>query len=164
METAPDPRPFLVQTNQGRIRALGTRFTVREISDSRGEQTQVTVLEQAVSNRPALVARETRLAAKQQARFTRTQPPLPTPAPAGEPAWIRGQIVANQQRLEDFIQELARYRPGILRCHPSVAHLRISGVFQINDTDQVLSIVAETLPVQVSRLTDYWVSVGPNGM
>jgi transmembrane sensor len=165
VETAFDPtqlqRPFLVQTNQGRIRALGTRFTVREISNGRGGQTHVTVLDQAVSIRPALVTAETRLEAGQQAHFTRTQQPLARFAPVGEPPWIRGQIIADRQRLGDFIQELARYRPGILRCDPAVAHLRISGVFQISDTDQVLSIVAETLPVRVSRLTDFWVSVGP---
>lgn len=165
VETAPDPaairRPFIVQTSQGRIRALGTRFTVRQACGGPDTRIRVVVLDQAVAIRPAQVDGATCLEAGQQADFSRTRAPVPAPAPRGEPAWTRGRIVADRMRLGDFVAELARYRPGILRCDPAVADLYISGVFQIRDTDQVLNLVAETLPVQVSRVTGYWVTLAP---
>jgi transmembrane sensor len=42
-----------------------------------------------------------------------------------------------------------------------VANLRISGAFQLRDTDYVLSMVATTLPVQVLTRTRWWVTVVP---
>ena len=64
-------------------------------------------------------------------------------------------------RLADFVQELSRYRPGWLRCDPAVADLRVSGVFQIDDTDRALAAVAHALPVRVERRTRYWVTLIP---
>lgn len=78
-----------------------------------------------------------------------------------EPAWIKGQLVADNVRLVDFIEELSRYRPGILRCDRAVAELRISGVFRVADTDEVLGILRRTLPIRLAQVTGYWVTVGP---
>jgi len=46
-------------------------------------------------------------------------------------------LYADDMELGAFIAELARYRPGVLRCAPEVAGLRISGAFQLADTDYV---------------------------
>lgn len=43
-----DQRPFFVETRDGRIQALGTRFSIRQLSDS----TRVGVLEDRVSVQP----------------------------------------------------------------------------------------------------------------
>ena len=64
-------------------------------------------------------------------------------------------------RLDAFAAELARYRAGIVRCDPDVADLRISGAFQLNNTDSVLQALPALLPVQVTYRTSYWVTLGP---
>lgn len=52
-QQAADPRPFIVQTAQGSVTALGTRFTVRQYDDpldgQPGGYTEVAVLEHAVA-------------------------------------------------------------------------------------------------------------------
>ncbi|AFK62625.1 Fe2+-dicitrate sensor, membrane protein [Advenella kashmirensis WT001] len=62
-------------------------------------------------------------------------------------------------RLVDFVAELGRYRPGILRCDSSVADIPVSGAFQLNNTDRILEALAQTLPVQIQFRTRYWVTV-----
>ena len=59
-----------------------------------------------------------------------------------------------------FVQELARYRPGLLRCDADIADLRISGVFQTENTDQALDVLEQVFNLKINRLTDYWVSIG----
>lgn len=49
--------------------------------------------------------------------------------------------------LADFQGELGRYHPGVLRCAPDVASLRVVAAFPVADTDQVLSMLQEVLPV-----------------
>lgn len=165
IQTAPDrqaaPRPFVVATAHGRVQALGTRFSVRQDSD----HTLVTVQEHAVELRPAQsTAQVTLLQAGQQARMNATQA---SPAQAADPyadSWTRGILRVRDMRLQDFAAELGRYRPGILRCDPAVADLRISGAFQLGDTTPVLDSLPKALPVDVLYRTRYWVTlVAPGG-
>ena len=150
-------RPFVVQTTHGRVRALGTRFGVRE---ARG-WTEVSVLEDAVALSPREGGAPRVLPAGRRARLTAHGVERAGPIKQTATAWTRGQIVAHDSRLGDLAAELDRYRPGRLRCDPAVAQLRISGVFQVDDTDRALRIIAETLPVRLSSVTGYWVSIGP---
>ena len=167
--TAPDPlgsgraRPFVVETAQGRLRALGTRFTVRQEGEAQdGGAVRVAVTEGAVevtlrnATAPALV-----LPAGQQTVLGDAGAAPPEPVSTQSQAWTRGVLYADNMRLADFCAELARYRPGILHCAGEVAGLRISGAFQLRDTDYVLSMLATSLPVQVLTRTRYWVSVVP---
>ena len=65
-------------------------------------------------------------------------------------------------RLGDVIDELARYRPGVLQCDAASARLRVSGTFRLDSTDAVLANLQATLPIQVKYFTRYWVSVKSN--
>ena len=152
-----DPgRPFIVETGEGQIRALGTRFTVRQHED----RTEVTVLENAVEITPRGAAGpQGVLAAGEAASFTRDRLEGSRVASLQASAWTRGQIVADDQRLDDFIAELGRYRPGILGCAPEVAALRVSGVFPLHDTDRILTTLPRVLPVRVTERTRFWVQV-----
>lgn len=148
--------PFVVASADGRIRALGTRFTVRQ----HAQGTEVTVLESAVEIAPFDLPPGTRvLEAGQRLRFTRAAIGPPQPASDALPAWSRGQLVADNMRLDDFLEELGRYRPGLLRCAPEVAGLRLSGVFPVQDTDRILATLPSVLPVQVAQRTRFWVTV-----
>lgn len=162
VSTAPDPspvhRPFIVKTDAGELRALGTRFTVRSKGDG---TTRLAVLEGAVEIHPARASGGTSVLVRagQQAQFTRDQAGTPSPLDAGTGRWTQGTLFAQEMPLADFVAELARYRSGVLRCDPAVAQLRVSGAFQIDDTDRVLALLAQTLPVRIDARTRYWVTV-----
>lgn len=153
-----DPRPLLVATNEGTIRSLGTRFTVRQ----RAGWTSVAVQESAVEIAPQAGSGNARLLrAGEQTRFSRDVVEPPHAADAHTDAWARGQLVADEQRLGDFLAEVGRYRSGILRVDPRIAGLRLSGVFPVADTDRILATLPSVLPVSVQWRTRYWATVVP---
>lgn len=156
VETAADPRPFEVRTRDGALRALGTRFTVRQ----EDEQTHLAVLQGAVRITIAQDARV--IEAGEQAAFSQLRIGATEPAGPAPSAWTQGMLLADGMPLGVLAAELARYRKGVLRCDPAVAHLRVSGAFPLEDTNRALAMLAATYPVVVaSRLGGYWVTLGP---
>ncbi|MEY1661232.1 FecR domain-containing protein [Isoalcanivorax beigongshangi] len=151
--------PLVVDTVHGRIQALGTRFSVRHWP----ERTTVTVVESAVAVMPRDQSGPAqRVTAGQRTAFDRVGVRTRPRASSAAPAWVQGQLVADDWPLERFINELERYRPGYLRCHPAIATLRISGIFPLHDTDHILQTLPQVLPVRLSWRTRYWVSVLPS--
>ena len=148
---------FRVETPQGVLRALGTRFSVR-LAD--GGETRVAVAEGSVEIAPRQGPARV-LHAGTQCHFTANAISAPAPLAELTLAWVHGALYADNLRLDAFTAELSRYRPGIVRCDPAVAGLRISGAFQLRDTDHVLAMLAGTLPVQVVSRTRYWVTLVP---
>jgi transmembrane sensor len=160
VETAPDPaatpRPLRVATREGVVQALGTRFTVRQ-DDGR---TRIAVLEGAVRIRPTQGGEAMVLDAGRQTRFGAQRIDVPVPVDAAGTAWTRGMLLADGMRLADVVAELARYRPGLLRCDPAVAELRVSGAFPATDTDRALGMLVSTYRVDaVTRLRGHWVTL-----
>ena len=160
VQTAPDTarvhRPFTVASAQGLMRALGTRFIVRSTAD---EHTRLTVLQGAVEITPLNGSSRVVIEAGHQAVFSTSSVLGITKAPNGVDAWLNGVLYAEDMRLADFVQELGRYRPGMLRCDPAVADVRVSGAFQLNNTEQVLTLLTQTLPVQLKTRTRFWVTL-----
>lgn len=149
-------RPFLVDTEHGEAWALGTRYAVR----LDGDATVVAVEEGAVR----LVPRRGQPLVLQAGQTARMHADGVEPAQAVSEqtwAWRRGQILADGMRLQDFLNELSRYRHGFVGCDDSVADLRISGVFPVDDTDEVLRSLGHSLPLQVRFINRYWVNVEP---
>ena len=154
----PDParRPFRVQGRHGTVQALGTRFTLRQ--DER--TSRVAVFEGAVEVRLAHAPdRPVRIDTGQGAVYSADIVQSGAPASASAAAWSKGVLVADNMRLDELIGELARYRPGLLRCDPAVASLSVNGVFSLRDTDRALHNLALALPVQIVARTRYWVTV-----
>ena len=157
-DPAPAPRPFLVQTTQGVLRALGTRFMVRD----EGASVRVAVYEGAVEVRPARAdASALVLAAGEQTVFTASGAAARVPADSLAASWADGMLAARNWRLADLVDELGRYRHGVLRCDPAVAELRVSGAFPLNDIEASLRLLQKTLPVRVSRVTPWWTTIAP---
>jgi len=153
-----DPRPLRVETAEGSVRSLGTRFIVRQ----RSERTSVAVLENAVEISSRDAQGSTRvLYAGEQTQFSQKMVETPVLTDEQTVAWTRGQLLADEQRLDDFLAELDRYRPGTLRVDPQIAGLRLSGVFPLANTDHILATLPSVLPVHVQWRTRYWVTVGP---
>ncbi|MOA27150.1 fec operon regulator FecR [compost metagenome] len=66
-------------------------------------------------------------------------------------------------RLDAFLAEVARYRPGRLNCDPRIGALKISGSYPLDDSERILATLPVVLPVEVRRMTRFWVSVHPRG-
>lgn len=150
-------RPFIVQTRHGTARALGTRFSVRV-----GEQaSRVAVTEGAVQLLAEHAGQGVIVRAGEQGAFSVDRVAAVEPLDVSALTWENGMLLAQHMRLADLLDELGRYRAGVLRCHDSVANLTVSGAFSLRDTDASLHLLQETLPVKVSSLTGYWVTVEP---
>lgn len=151
-----DQRPFFVATGEGLIRALGTRFTVRQFDG----RTAVAVLDSAVEVQPAN-GQAQRMQAGRRLSFSRTATGPQRAIDEQTAAWTDGQFIADNVRLDDFLSDISRYRHGVLRANPAVAGLRFSGVFPLSDTDRILALLPNSLPVQVRSRSRYWVTVEP---
>lgn len=160
--TSPDPRqrPFFVRTSNGSIRALGMRFTVRQEDSLFGARTQVAVSQGAVEVRPA-EGLPVIVQAGWQASFDEASAGTPQPLAPHASAWTKGLLYADDTPLADVLAQLARYRHGVVRCDPAVARLRVSGVYRLRDTEQLLSLLQASLPIRVQRHSRWWISVGP---
>jgi len=156
VETAKDSRPLSVQTAQGQVLALGTRFSVRQ-----GEGlSQVMVAAAAVEVRPALASRQgVRVEAGQGLSFSAHGAGPLQPMPADVQAWTQGMLVAVDWRLDDLLAELSRYRPGYLGCATDIGGLRLSGAFDLDDSEAALASLQDALPIHIRRLTRYWVHI-----
>lgn len=151
-----DTRPFYVETRDGRVQALGTRFVVRQMEYG----TRVGVLEDRVSIQPAHSLASPSLLTVGQGIVFNTEGVGPTRIyPQAETAWTDGQLLVTDVRLGDVIKELARYRPGIMQCDEQAASLRVSGAFRLDAAEAVLTNLQATLPISVIYFTRYWVSV-----
>lgn len=151
-----DRRPLSVATAHGSIKALGTRFNVRQFTDS----TEVTVTDDAVEIAPHKGHGQFMvLQAGQRMAFTDTEM-FEVQDTADEPSWDLGSLVVNDWRLDDVIAELARYRRGLLLCDEAVAGTRVSGAFPLQDTDRALTVLARSFPLKITSLTRFWVKVG----
>ncbi|OPA87365.1 sugar ABC transporter substrate-binding protein [Pseudomonas fluorescens] len=76
-----------------------------------------------------------------------------------QPGWRDGVLTAQNLPLGDFLRELERYRPGVLRWDPSLETRRVTGSFQLDNTDRILSLLATTLGFEVHARTRYWVTL-----
>lgn len=157
LDTYPVSRPFVVETACGRMRALGTEFIVKQV----GPSTSLSVIDGAVE----VITRRTQskliVNAGHQVSFTDSSLGAVVTVRAGLDGWRTGVLYAQAMRLADFIEDLSRYRAGVLRCDPAVVDLRVTGVFRLADTDTILRLLADTLPVRIDQRTRYWVTVYP---
>jgi transmembrane sensor len=153
-----DRRPLTVATEDGWLRLQDCECNVHRNKTFSEVAVLAGTLELTLADRSSQV----QLGKLQNASFTPHQLLKSVNVPAQEQtAWIDGVINADNMRLADFLEEVSRYRPGLLICEPAISGLRISGVFQLADTDKILNALKNTLPVTVVYRTAYWVIVAP---
>lgn len=155
VETAPDPRPLLVRSAQGEMRALGTRFDVRQLDGF----TAMSVLQHAVAVRPGVEPAETVVTSGQTVTFDANRLLSLRANETREGAWAQGRLIADNWRLDRLVAELARYRPGYLGCATEISHLRVSGAYSLDDIDLTLNALTHALPVRLSSRTPYWMTL-----
>nr|WP_314525173.1 FecR domain-containing protein [uncultured Pseudomonas sp.] len=150
-----DPvRPLIVETPSGDVQALGTRFSVREMDD--GARVELYEGQLLISPRHGA---SVHMNAGDSLWFSAGGAGQRQLANPDDSSWSQGRLVAERQPLGRFLAELARYRPGWIRCDEAVSQLLLTGVFPLDDTDSVLAALERTLPVQVESVTRYWVTV-----
>ncbi|GGY30799.1 FecR domain-containing protein [Pseudoduganella albidiflava] len=157
-DIARPPRPFVVEVREGAIRALGTRFTVRQFDG----RSHVAVFAGAVAVNPSDTgSAEAIIPAGRQAAFSRSRVDTPIAADEAATAWRQGMLIVDRMPMSRFVAELDRYRPGTLLCDPAVAGLSVSGAFPLADIDSTLSLLEQTHPVRMRYITRFWARVGP---
>jgi len=155
--TARDPRPFQVQTPQGLLRALGTRFAVRLEDDA---HTLLVVYEGAVGVQTRAGSSATVVAGAQR-RFTTHTIFDNVPADPAREAWRRGILIARDLTLAQVVAQLRAHHHGHLGLAPELAHLRIFGSYPLHDTRLALSMLESVIPVHVQRPLPWWTSIVP---
>ena len=153
IDTAHDSRPLVVESNEGRMRALGTLFSVRQQCGA----TDLSVYEGVVEVRNRAMTRT--IHAGEQVRFDALSIELPKLAQRARQMWSRGLLLADDMPLKALLAELGRYRRGYLGAAPEVADLRVMGTFPLNDPEQVFALLEQVLPVRVRRTLPWWVTV-----
>ncbi|TYK58064.1 FecR domain-containing protein [Pseudomonas synxantha] len=148
--------PLRVLTGQGLLSSQAARLNVRQFND----HTQLAVLAGQVEVMPNNYSGlPLSVDAARQVNFTRKGWDTPRATDANSGAWADGMLVAAHMRLEDFLNELGRYRRGQLNCDPQVANLLLSGSYPLDNSERILDLLEISLPVKVRRFTRYWVTV-----
>ncbi|MEN0108329.1 MAG: FecR domain-containing protein, partial [Pseudomonas sp.] len=145
-----------VQSPYGQVSASGSEICVR----LNERDCQVSVVSGAARVQPVSGA-ELLLVQGQQLRLQATGAGAIGAFDRAQPGWREGVLIAENQPLGDFLRELGRFRPGLLRWAPELESLRVTGSFRLDNTDKVLALLAASLPVTVVSRTRYWVTVVP---
>lgn len=151
-----DKRMLVVTTPHGRLVPLGTRFNVK----LNAEHTTLAVTDGAVRIQLAN-GQSTVVQAGQQRSFSSNGFEQARAVGQNVGDWQQGMLLAQDMPLADLLKELGRYRRGVIRCHPALQQMLVSGAFPLKDTDAALDLLQKTLPVQVVTPSRYWIMVEP---
>ncbi|PKI13230.1 FecR family protein [Colwellia sp. 12G3] len=169
-EVAHDPqRPFIVYVGDRLVQAIGTKFVVHLKSDN----IQVTVTDGKV--RMSKVALNTNLSDIQQLNSTTIQegdvfiakgekviavnnkaPELTHFKPENikrELSWLDGKLIFDNEKLYDVIEEINRYVDiEIVLKDPSLHNLRISGRFDLGDSEALIEAIELSFNIKSERI------------
>lgn len=154
LDVAREQRPFIVETEHGQVRALGTRFVVQ--SDEGGTTLSMLHSQALITTRSGL--RQV-VDAGRSVRFDAQQFLLGSTASDADAAWIDGRLEARDWSLGQVIERLRSYRPGVIRVSARAAAMRLSGIFPLDDSDRALQLLGLSLPIAVTRYSAYWVTI-----
>jgi transmembrane sensor len=165
IETAKnDKRPLLVNTSQGQLRPIGTKFTVHQQEDA----TQVDVFDGAVEI--TIHPKQTRhkqthpkqiqiVNAGQQTSFTTAQVSEINSADAAKEAWSQGILLAEDISLKELVEQLSRYQYTYINLADEVAHLSVYGSYPLKSPEQILTMLANVLPIKVTYILPWWINI-----
>jgi transmembrane sensor len=156
-EVQHDPQhPFQVDGRYSNTRVLGTRFVVRENADSDIVSVVSGVVEVSRDRQnPATLKANDSIAVDARHQSEVSQQPT-----GNATAWLKGSASFDNAPLKEVIAEIGRYRRGslIIR-NQALQNLKVSGRFDIRDTDKALESLQQTLPIRIYRLTPWLVLI-----
>jgi transmembrane sensor len=154
IDVVPDPsRPFIVETESGTTRALGTVWSVA--IDPSG--VTATVLKGRVAVQSQGTDETVTLSVGQRIRYTREGLGATQQVDAEvETAWSRGKLIFVDKPLGDVVAELNRYHHGRIEiADPRLKSRIVSGVFDLRNPVGALNSIEQSLGVRSVRLTDF---------
>ncbi|WP_395608343.1 FecR family protein [Pseudomonas sp. B22129] len=164
VDVAHDPaRPFIVQTAQGTLRALGTRFVVKR----EGDVTVLSMLQSRVAAHSTRGRQTLEVDAGARALMSADNVQLAgTVDPSSiNDAWRRHQLVVENRPLPEILDEIGRHRSGRLQFdRAALQGLRVSAVIPLDDSDHALQLLAQTLPITLRSFTPWLMVVSPAGI
>ena len=154
--------PFVVKTENARVRVLGTEFNVW----SRNEETRITVRKGKVSVQSS--GTETNdglvLTANQMAIKKKNQTPVLLDSAIDAKAqigWLEGRILFNETGLQEVVEELGRiYDLKIELRKPNLQILSISGSFEKKPIEEILEAICLTLDLRYEKVGGKFVLEG----
>jgi transmembrane sensor len=150
-------RPFIVQAQDRRFIAVGTAFDVR----IEGEEVKVTMLAgtvRAEGPTPDSPLVTTVTAGEQLTTDTHTPDHVRRADPERVTSWRHGQVIFEDTRLGDAIDEVNRYsRTHIELSDQKLGELRLSGAFATGGTSTFVEAVTTYFPLEVERSDEHTV-------
>ena len=157
-DVVPDSsRPFSVQAGDLNATALGTIYAVRregrkvDVTVSRGRVAVTEGSDKVTLNvGEAVSTRSDGLGSKQSVDVGKIL------------AWEQGRLVFEMTPLSQVLEQIERYRPGILLLKDKrLGALKVSGTFQLDNLDEGLVTLESIFPFKIDRYTKYLLVVSP---
>lgn len=157
---APDiNRPFVVEAAQRKIVATQCNFDVR----CEDGQVQVLLIHGEADVAPVSAPRGSpveRLTAGERLVASVDMERRDRPNLNHLLAWQSGSVVFENTNLADAVEEMNRYSMARLEVDPSVAALKVSGVYRVGDNEAFARSIAKLLPIAVRQDGDATLLVG----
>jgi len=157
--------PFVVSAGGRQVTALGTEFDVH-LSDRLFEVTllegRVTVTREDHGHAPATTGKAKAAPLLAELRPGQQFVAVAKAAPQVRPAdvrrvisWRHGQIVFENERLEDAVAEMNRYsRRQVVLSDPRLGALKISGAFNTGDVGTFVEALTDYFPIERATRED----------
>jgi len=171
-DVAHDPaRPFIVYAGVNQVTAIGTKFVVRLTSENiivtvADGQVQLSYRPKGGDNSTFLQEQEVIVVSEGEQVEINDKTPMRKPEEIDDDelqrrlSWLDGQLVFENERLEQVILEISRYVPDrIIIDDPELGDIRINGRFQIGDTDALLEAIEMSFSVQARHIDEQTIRV-----
>jgi transmembrane sensor len=150
-------RPFVVVADNQEIKALGTDFVVKITS----QDIKVSVVESAVQvsqpGRPGIEPVIVHTGEQVNIPAGHRPDPIAAINITHASPWRSNRLIFESEPLFQVVEDINRYRPGHVLLSPSLGELRVSGVFSIQEIDNLLGVIGKTLPVRSVSVADKYV-------
>ncbi len=149
--------PFIVETEAGNVRVLGTQFDVRLLDNS----AVVTLARGSVAVSSNGQPQATIIKPGQQVAFSEQGVETPTKVDLQDAmGWHAGRFTFYRARLADVVREVGRYRQGrIIMPSATLAEQRVTGSFSLADTDKALDALQASVGFRMHKMTNYLVII-----
>ena len=146
-------RPFVVSAGPAKVEVLGTLFNVRRLDN---DAVRVTLARGRVDVTAAAAQAPVTLTPGQQVDSIGGQLMPVAKADASKAmAWKDDRIVFEQTPLDEAVSLLRHYRKAPIELSdPSLAALKVTGVFEARNVDLLLDLLPSILPVAVLQVGD----------
>ncbi|MBF8669378.1 FecR domain-containing protein [Pseudomonas putida] len=153
-------RPFVVSAGLAKVEVLGTLFNVRRLDN---DAVRVSLARGRVDVVAAATQAPVTLRPGQQVDSIGGQlMPVAKANASSAMAWKDDRIVFEQTPLDEAVSLLRLYRKAPIELSdPSLAALKVTGVFEAHNVDLLLNLLPSILPVAVLQQGDGSVQIQP---